>query len=252
MAGFIKLHRQLEDWEWYTNIPVKTLFIHCLLKANHKDKKWQGIVIKKGSFVTSYENLAFETGLSYKQVRTALDKLKMTGELAHEGHSQYSVITVKNWDEFQNEGSQSGSQRADGGQTEGSQRATTKNDKNEKNEKNTNLDTYITPEPKKLDLFINPIKTYFTEEYTKIMGKTPRLSLTECNRLTELASENEDIKDIIPEAIKKLKVLKFDNIKFTPSASWLLKGNNFERLLNGEFDEPESEYERLRRKFGSG
>lgn len=133
MQGYIKLHRQLLEWEWYKNTPVKTLFIHCLLRANHADKKWQGVLIKKGSFITSYENLSIETGLSYKQVRTALDKLKLTGEVAHQTTSQYSIITINNWDKFQIEGIQEGSQRANEGQAEGSQRATNNNDKNDKN-----------------------------------------------------------------------------------------------------------------------
>lgn len=252
MDGWIKIHRQLEDWEWYKNIPVKTLFIHCLIKANHKDNKWQGIIIKKGSFVTSYENLAFETGLTVRQVRTALNKLKMTGEVTHKGQAKYSIITINNWDEFQENDKQVDKQMTSERQASDKQMTTNKNDKNEKNDKNSYIDSFITHETKKLDPFINPIKTYFSEQYTKIMGKSPRLSLIECNRLTELASENNDIKEIIPEAIRKLKNLKFEGIKFTPSASWLLKGNNFERLLNGEFEAPESEYERLKRKFGSG
>lgn len=252
MDGWIKIHRQLEDWEWYKNIPVKTLFIHCLIKANHKDNKWQGIIIKKGSFVTSYENLAFETGLTVRQVRTALNKLKMTGEVTHKGQAKYSIITINNWDEFQENDKQIDKQMTSERQASDKQMTTNKNDKNEKNDKNSYIDSFITHETKKLDPFINPIKTYFSEQYTNIMGKSPRLSLIECNRLTELASENADIKEIIPEAIKRLKVLKFEGIKFTPSASWLLKGNNFERLLNGEFEPPETEYERLKRKFGSG
>lgn len=252
MDGWIKIHRQLEDWEWYKNIPVKTLFIHCLIKANHKDNKWQGIIIKKGSFVTSYENLAFETGLTVRQVRTALNKLKMTGEVTHKGQAKYSIITINNWDEFQENDKQVDKQMTSERQASDKQMTTNKNDKNEKNDKNSYIDSFITHETKKLDPFINPIKTYFSEQYTKIMGKSPRLSLIECNRLTELASENNDIKEIIPEAIRKLKNLKFEGIKFTPSASWLLKGNNFERLLNGEFEPPETEYERLKRKFGSG
>jgi hypothetical protein len=254
MDGWIKIHRQLEDWEWYTNIPVKTLFIHCLLKANHKDNQWQGIVIKKGSFVTSYENLSIETGLTVRQIRTALNKLKMTGEVTHKGQSRYSIITINNWNLYQDNDKQNDKQMTNERQTNDKQTTTNnndKNDKNEKNDKNTYLDSYITRE-KKIDPFINPIKTFFQEQYTQIMGKSPRLSLIECNRLTELASENNDIKEIIPEAIRKLKNLKFEGIKFTPSASWLLKGNNFERLLNGEFEAPESEYERLKRKFGSG
>ena len=103
---------------------------------------------------------------------------------------------------------------------------------------------------KKLDPFINPIKTFFQQEYTKVMGRTPRLSLVECNRIIELANENKDFKDILPDALKRLKKLKFDGINYTPSANWLLKENNFERLINGEFEPPESEYERLKRKFG--
>lgn len=134
--GYIKLHRQMLDWEWYSNIPVKILFLHCLLRANHKDNKWQGITIEKGSFITSYEKLSIETGLTIKQIRTALDKLKMTGEVASKTTNQYSIISIKNWDKYQAEGKQEGKPRANKGQAEGKQRATNNNDKNEENEEN--------------------------------------------------------------------------------------------------------------------
>lgn len=126
MAGYIKLHRDIMNWEWYKDIPVRILFEHCILKANYEAKKWQGKVIERGQFVTSLKNLAFETGLTLKQVRTAINKLKKTNEMAHEGHSQYSIITIKNWDKFQQEGTQEGTQRANEGHAEGKQRATTK------------------------------------------------------------------------------------------------------------------------------
>jgi hypothetical protein len=45
MNGYIKLHRKLVDWEWYTDIPTKTLFIHLLLVANHKPNKWRGMLL---------------------------------------------------------------------------------------------------------------------------------------------------------------------------------------------------------------
>lgn len=133
MDGYIKLYRQMTEWEWYKNIPVRVLFEHCLLKANYKTNKWQGMTISKGSFATSYGNLAYETGLTIKQVRNALEKLKTTNELAHEGHSQFSIITIKNWDKFQDEGKQEGKQRASEGQAKGKRRATTKKDNKEKN-----------------------------------------------------------------------------------------------------------------------
>ena len=84
MSGWIKLHRSLLDWEWYKDLPVRIVFEHLLLKANYEDKKYKGLDIKTGQVITSIRNLAFETGLSVRQVRTALDKLKATQEIAQE------------------------------------------------------------------------------------------------------------------------------------------------------------------------
>lgn len=138
-SGFIKLHRKMLEWEWYTDTNVKVVFIHCLLKANFTQKNWRGITIERGSFITSYANLARELNLSVKQVRLAIEKLKRTGELATKTTNKYSIITIKNYDEYQSqdiqEDKQEDTQRANRGQTKGKQRATTKNDKNDKNDK---------------------------------------------------------------------------------------------------------------------
>lgn len=98
---YIKLNRKIIGWEWYLNINVKTLFIHCLLKANWKDGRFEGKEIKRGSFVTSLEKLSKETGLSVRQVRTALNHLFLTGELTSEATSKYRVITVVNYNQYQ-------------------------------------------------------------------------------------------------------------------------------------------------------
>ena len=68
MSGFITLHRRLLDWEWYSDINTKTLFIHCLLKANWEDKNWQGVNVKRGSFITSNQSLSAETKLTIQQI----------------------------------------------------------------------------------------------------------------------------------------------------------------------------------------
>lgn len=133
--GYIKLHRQITEWEWYKNIPVKILFLHCLLRANHADKKWQGILIKKGSFITSLDNLAFETGLTKRQVRTALDKLKMTHELTHQTTHQYSIIIINNWDKFQIDDTPLDTQATCKRHTNDTQATLNNNDKNDNNEK---------------------------------------------------------------------------------------------------------------------
>lgn len=95
--GFLKLHRKLLDWEWYTDNNTKNLFIHLLLKANIEDKKWRGIEIKKGQFLTSLETLKNETGLSIQQTRTALKKLESTNDITNESTNAYRLITLVNY-----------------------------------------------------------------------------------------------------------------------------------------------------------
>ena len=101
MKGWICLHRQLLDWEWYSDINTKTLFIHCLLKANHKPKKWQGMDVPAGGFITGRKVLSVETGLSEQQVRTSLTRLKSTSDITITSTSKYSLVTLTNWASYQ-------------------------------------------------------------------------------------------------------------------------------------------------------
>lgn len=104
MIGFIQLHRKLLEWEWYTDQKTFKVFLHCLLKANFKDKQWRGGTIKRGQFVTSISHLASETGLTVKQVRTALDNLESTGEVGKQSTNLNTCITVVYYDKYQSEG----------------------------------------------------------------------------------------------------------------------------------------------------
>ena len=99
--SWIKLHRQFLKWEWYDDINVKILFLHCLLRANFEEQKWHGKEIKAGQFVTSIEHLSSETGLTTQQTRTALKKLEITKEINKQSTRGYSIITINNWDKWQ-------------------------------------------------------------------------------------------------------------------------------------------------------
>ena len=77
---FIKLNRKILNWQWYSDPCTRDVFIHCLLKANWKSGKWHGYQYQRGQFITSLPSLSSELGLSIKNVRTALDHLKSTGD----------------------------------------------------------------------------------------------------------------------------------------------------------------------------
>lgn len=102
MSGFITLHRRLLDWEWYSDINTKTLFIHCLLKANWEDKNWQGVNVKRGSFITSNQSLSAETKLTIQQIRTSIFKLTKTNEINIQTTNKYTLLTIVKYDDYQN------------------------------------------------------------------------------------------------------------------------------------------------------
>ena len=100
-AGFITLHRQILDWEWYRHPHTAFLFIHLLLSAKFADGYFNGMPIKRGQLVTSIPRLSTDTGLSVQQIKTALAHLRLTGEITDDANRQYRVITVVKYDDFQ-------------------------------------------------------------------------------------------------------------------------------------------------------
>lgn len=101
MAGWIRLHRSLAEWEWYTDSKTLHLFLHLLIKANHKPVRHRGTVIERGQLLTGRKQLASETGISEQSVRTALTRLKSTNEITIQSTKKFSIITICNYDKYQ-------------------------------------------------------------------------------------------------------------------------------------------------------
>ena len=101
MEGWIKLHRKMLDWEWFSDYKTLSVFIYLLLSANHSQKKWRGVVIEKGQCLTSSMKIADATGLSRQQVRTAIEHLKATNEITIQSTKQYTIVTILKYDSYQ-------------------------------------------------------------------------------------------------------------------------------------------------------
>lgn len=102
MASFITVDRKILKWEWYQDIKVFHLFLYMLLRANWEDGRWKGIDVKRGQLITGRLQLNKDTGLSEREIRTCLNKLKTTGEIAIKATSKYSIITICKYDVYQN------------------------------------------------------------------------------------------------------------------------------------------------------
>lgn len=100
-STFIKLDRNILQWEWYGDLVTKAVFLHLLLTANITDKEWQGMTIRRGQVATSYPVLAERLRISIRQARTALSHLKSTGEVTTTMNRRGLVITVVSYDRYQ-------------------------------------------------------------------------------------------------------------------------------------------------------
>lgn len=110
MAGFVIMHRDILDWEWYQSPTVSRLYFHLILRVNYTDKRWQGILVKRGQLVTSNNHLAIELKLSIQIIRTAIQKLQEGKYIGVETTNRFTLITLYNYDKFQSSTSVSNKQ----------------------------------------------------------------------------------------------------------------------------------------------
>jgi hypothetical protein len=135
MSGWIKIHRKFLEWEWFNKSEAVHLFMYMLLKANHKDGKWQGIEVKRGQFISSLGNISNATGISVQTIRTILKKLEKTNEIELKSTSQFTIVTICKYECYQDENDETNKPLTNNQQTTNKQLTTNKNEKNEKNNK---------------------------------------------------------------------------------------------------------------------
>lgn len=133
--GWVSIHRKILNWEWWDDTNVFRVFLYLLIDANHRDQKWKGILIKRGQKLTSLEKIHQQTNLTLQQIRTAIAKLKSTGEITCQSTSQYTLITINRYDEYQKDNKQSNKPITNEQQTN-NKRATTNNNVNNVNNEN--------------------------------------------------------------------------------------------------------------------
>lgn len=178
--GWVKLHRKIIDWEWYDDLNVRVLFLHLLLRVNYEDKLWRGITIKRGSFITSLQKMASESKLSLRQVRVALNKLKMTGEVTIETTNEYSVITINNYEVYQQNDTPDDNPATNERHASDTPMTTTKERKEIKKERINTLGDDVSPRTAVRKEFGNE---YINEliSYLKTKSRLPALDDTQAN-----------------------------------------------------------------------
>lgn len=143
-VGYIKLYRKVTNSFVWTNPNMLKLWMLCLMKASHKGSKFifngKEIQLNSGQFVTGRDAITKEMNegaMREHQVNSGsvwrwLKKFEKEEMLNITSTTKYSVVTIKNWHEYQVSEQQVNSDRT----TSEQQPHTYKNEKNEKNDKN--------------------------------------------------------------------------------------------------------------------
>lgn len=145
-TGYIKLYRKVTNSFVWTNSDMFKLWILCLMKASHEDRKFlfngQEVRLTSGQFATGAhamakeynEGVSSDKAIAWRTLWRWLKKFENEELLTIQSNARYSVITIKNWSDYQSSDKPLTSQR----QSSDKPLTTYKNEKNDKNEKNIN------------------------------------------------------------------------------------------------------------------
>lgn len=242
-GGFIKLFRQILDWEWYDDLPTCRLFIHLLLKANYAERNWHGQTIERGSCITSYATLASETGLSQEQIKRALKNLTKTGEIKRITTNKNTVICVVKYADFQGFGFEYNEQATSKEQTENKQKTneqqtnnkqttTTKEIKNKRNKESKNIYTSL-PEDKNITAIVETVIQMLNVETDKKDGEgfSPRAKKN-VELISALIHEGYTVNDLKTVIEKKCDSWLTDPVMKSNLRPSVLFGDKFDEYLH--------------------
>ena len=121
--GFIVLWRKFTETSFYGDHYATRIAIHLLLMSNHQEKKimfaGQEITILRGQLIIGRFSLADILKINASTVRNKLLLLKKVGFLDIKSNNKFSIVTICNYNEYQNITIPKGQQK---GQPEDSQR----------------------------------------------------------------------------------------------------------------------------------
>jgi hypothetical protein len=147
--GYVKLWRKTMDNGIVRNPQLLQFWVWCLLKASHRKHTqmvgFQEVPLEPGQFIFGRRKAASELNLSEQSIRSCLKSLKINQQITIKVTNKYSIITIVNWDIYQQDddnanqqNNQQSNRPATSNQPAINQQSTTnKNGKNGKNEKKT-------------------------------------------------------------------------------------------------------------------
>lgn len=155
--GWIKLHRKIQDSGLYSKPTYFLIWIHLLLSANHRPKKfiWNGkdITVREGQLITGRKKISEALEIPESTVERALGYLEDTSKIGQQKTTKYRLITISKWHQYQ---------LADNKRTTNGQQTDT--NKNVIKKEYTRGRKQVSPNSKKKDMFNKKSDDYLEGE----------------------------------------------------------------------------------------
>lgn len=100
MKGWYRQQRNLSERPWYKDSVMVHLYNYLKERAYVADGKYEGKLIRRGSCPITRSEISEVTGISPKTLDRNLKKLVSYGEIIVKGNNRFSVITVCDYDGF--------------------------------------------------------------------------------------------------------------------------------------------------------
>ena len=99
--GYIKIWRKMLDWEWGQDLRMIGALVFFISEANHRPAKFKGTGIARGQFIGGRDELSARMGLTVREFRTIVTRLKTTSEMTSISTSRGTLYTIVNYDKYQ-------------------------------------------------------------------------------------------------------------------------------------------------------
>ena len=192
MDGWLKLYRSILDSAVFQDAEILKVWIWllCNVAFEQHDTICCGkvITIKPGQIATGRKKIAQCTDLNENKVYRALTALKSLGNIEIKATNKYSIITVVNWDKYQDEnGKRTSSEQQNNSRTTADEQQNNSKPTQHKNGKNGK---------KEKNIYICSFFQSVWDEYPKKLGK---------NKVTKAAMKQleEAGMDTVMEAVRR-------------------------------------------------
>ncbi len=105
--GWIKMHRMLLDSSIFADAELLRVFLYCLLQASYRVMTVpigrQVITLQPGQLLYGRKAVSNRLGIGEGKLRGLMSQLEEMGILTIESSNRYSIVTVLQWDVYQNE-----------------------------------------------------------------------------------------------------------------------------------------------------